>query len=268
MLQGWIDQRTTSVQNEIAFLREKDGAIWKLCVFMVIALATAFLVLVVPTLVSHTEVVSVSVRNLPQLSVGLLCLVSLFAIQLNRQRRELTLMRDALFRRLLFDERKNELIDPETQTYSSVMLQSVLERMTPEVNHDSPLSILDVQIQALPSVRRRNGDQAVDHLVRSLAEILRSSLRGSDRIFKSGEGAFSVLMPNTPEDRADIPIRRIIQAVDRWNAAMMALDYRLNVAIGKVTSNSGDRVALDLLKDAKQQRISAADILMTTPATA
>jgi diguanylate cyclase (GGDEF)-like protein len=269
MFQPWMNQSTGDIQSEMASLRRKDGALWKFSGFMVIAVSLAFLVLVVPNLISRNEIISINVKDLPQLSVALLCVVALFGIQASRQRREITLMRDALFRRLLMDERRSDgILDPETQTYSSVMLQSVLERMTPEVSSDSPLSILDVQIQALASVRRRNGDQAVDHLVRSLAEILRSSLRGSDRIFKSGEGGFYVVMPNTAGDRAEIPIRRIIQAVDRWNSAMNVLEYRLNIAVGKVTSTSSKRSGMELLSDAKQQRTSASEIFLPTPATA
>ena len=260
--QGW--------QQELASLKKRDLTLWLLCGMLVLVLSGGLLVLLVPTLIAHRDSVSVDVKSLPQLSISLMCLVALFAVQINRQRRELSLTRDALFRRLMQEERNSMgIMDPETQTYSTLVLQSVLEKMTAEASVNSPLSILEVQIQSIPAVRRRNGEPAVDHLVRSLAEILRSSLRGSDRIFKSGEAQFTVLMPNTPEDRSDIPVNRIVAAVERWNSAMNSLDYRLKVGVGKVTcTGGGEQPGLEVLSQVREQRNCKSSVMWSAAGNA
>jgi len=254
--QTWMNDQSHGWQSEMKALRKKDRTLWAFCAALVILLCVTFVALVVPNIWSHSEVIFVDIKNLPQLSLSLLCLVGLFAVQINRERRELSLTRDALFRRLMQEDRKGEsIMDPETQTYSTVVLQSVLEKMIVDASADSPLSIIDLQIQSIQAVRRRNGDPAVEHLLRSLAEILRSSLRGSDRVFKSGDTSFTVLMPNTPEDRTQIPVQRIFAAVERWNKAMVSLDYRMRIGVGAVTCTSGEQIGLEVLTKVREQRI-------------
>ena len=252
-VQSWMNGQ--SWQKELASLKKRDLTLWLLCGTLVLLLCIGLLVLLVPTLLAHRDAVTVDVKNLPQLSISLMCLVALFALQINRQRRELSLTRDALFRRLMQEERNSMgIMDPDTQTYSTVVLQSVLEKMTAEATEEAPLSIIELQIQSVAMIRRRNGDPAVEHLVRSLAEILRSSLRGSDRIFKSGETQFTVLLPNTPEDRSDIPVARIVAAVERWNSAMNSLNYKLKISLGKVTCTGGGQAGLEVLTHVREQR--------------
>jgi diguanylate cyclase (GGDEF)-like protein len=244
--------------NVLKRLGRRDLYLWSLCGFVAFVVTLGISVMFIPNALFGQNEIHVDSSHLLQLLISFLCLVTLFAIYVTNQRRDLVQARDALYRHLLNEEQKAAgLLDSDTQTYSSLVLEAILDHFTKTATATSPLTVLNLQINDLPRIQRRNGDAAVAHIVRSAAEILRGSLRGSDRICRASEGAFVVLLPNTPADCAPIPIKRILEAVARWNELTSSLDYRLSLDVGVTTSSAEVEPARVLLQHARQTRFDS-----------
>lgn len=253
---------TSQLHDEISKLGKKDIFLWALNVCVLFVLFAGFAALVLPNLFTHHDEVLISSHRLPELLTSLVSALILFVIYVKGQRRELSQARDSLYRRLLLEQSKPEgLLDPETHFYSLVMFHSLVERMSAEATDSTPLSMLSVEIPDLDAVRRQNGEPAVEHLVRSVAELLRTSLRGSDRICRTGEGSFVALLPDTSTAMAHIPAQRIERAVTRWNTLAGALGYKLQTRL-RVSSAASRKIAPEMpvhaMRSMHQERALAA----------
>jgi hypothetical protein len=63
-----------------------------------------------------------------------------------------------------------------------------------------------------------------------------------------------VLLPKTPAEFAPIPIKRILEGVERWNDLTSSLDYRLSIDIGVTTSSPDVEPARVLLQNARETK--------------
>jgi diguanylate cyclase (GGDEF)-like protein len=248
-----IKQPERDLASQMSTLSRRDLQLWMLCAGVIVLITSGFLAVFWPNFTTGTSEVHLDGAKVFQLITSLLCLVAIFVLYVSGQRRDLVQARDALYRRLLSDEQRlNGLLDNDTQTYSQVVLQGLVERYAAGATPENPLSVLSIQITELNRIRRRNGEEAVLHLARALAEIMRSTLRGTDRICRAGEGTFVVVLPDTRRIDAEFPMRRLADAIARWNIATSSLDYRLNVAFGISTSCDSSLPGLGLIEQARE----------------
>ena len=241
--------------NALNRLSRRDVYLWSLCGIVAFLILLGMASIFIPNAVLGQNEIHVDSSHLLQLLISFGSLVILFAVYVTNQRRDLVQARDALYRHLLSEEQKAAgLLDSDTQTYSPLVLEAILDHFTKTASASSPLTVLNLQINDLSRIQRRNGEAAVGHLVRSAAEILRGALRGSDRICRASEGSFVVLLPNTPAEFAPIPIKRILDGVSRWNDLTSSLDYRLSLEVGVTTSSAEVEPARVLLQNARETK--------------
>jgi len=96
--------------------------------------------------------------------------------------------------------------------YMELGYQSEMSRAC---RHQSPMSLMSVSFD-YSRVSGEHGSAAAEQSVKVLAQILRSSLRGSDVICHYEPGEFVILLPETDKHLAETPARRIQVATQQW----------------------------------------------------
>lgn len=79
--------------------------------------------------------------------------------------------------------------------------------------HDSPLALMYMDSDSLKGINDSGGHEAGDRFIVDLASILRSTVRGSDSVFRWGADEFAVVLERAEEASAASLAERIRQAV-------------------------------------------------------
>ena len=93
-----------------------------------------------------------------------------------------------------------------------------------------PVSLLMLDIDHFKSINDRHGHPVGDEVIRSVAEILRSSLRDGDVPGRYGGEEFGVLLPDTPAAGAEVIAERIRRRIE--GAALTRSGLRATVSVG------------------------------------
>jgi diguanylate cyclase len=78
----------------------------------------------------------------------------------------------------------------------------------------SPLTVAFVDLDGLKQANDRRGHKAGDELLRGLASILKSGLRGQDLVTRYGGDEFVCVLPDTPADAARAKLSAIQSDAD------------------------------------------------------
>lgn len=103
----------------------------------------------------------------------------------------------------LFKLREHTAFDELTGTLRRAGGMAALDREISRARRlKSPLTVAFVDLDGLKQVNDRRGHKAGDELLRGLASVLRSGLRGQDLVIRYGGDEFVCVMPDTPADGA------------------------------------------------------------------
>lgn len=95
-----------------------------------------------------------------------------------------------------------------------------------------PFALLLGDVDFFKSVNDDLGHQAGDVVLKSVAECLRESVRGTDLVFRWGGDEFVVILSNTAQEGALVVAERVRQGVCEMRAASsMQLDFSIGVAL-------------------------------------
>ena len=109
--------------------------------------------------------------------------------------------------------REDSLIDPLTRLGNHRAFQEELDRQLATASrYGGSVSLVIVDLDSFKKVNDTMGHAAGDKLLRSVAALISSRLRRSDRAFRTGGDEFAIIMPQTPADGASIPISRLLAA--------------------------------------------------------
>ena len=121
-----------------------------------------------------------------------------------------------------------------------------------------PFSVLMVDIDHFKSINDTYGHTAGDHVIRTMAELLKQTLRCSDKAFRYGGEEFLILLPHTDLNQSIITAERIRHAIE---AHIFFVDEQTrieaSVSIGIATAAESKRSYKDLI-DAADQALYAA----------
>ena len=117
--------------------------------------------------------------------------------------------------------------------------------------YERPLSVLIVDSDNLKIVNDTYGHQAGDHLIATLANVLRTEMRLSDTLVRYGGDEFVVLLPQTGKDQALVVAKRLR---DGLRASCFCREEGLNLnvraSIGVATYPHDARSAHDVIRQA------------------
>jgi diguanylate cyclase (GGDEF)-like protein len=212
--------RAENIQRQIHELSSRDMQLWSIVTIVILVLTAGFLALVAPNLVWAQRLIRVEQIYLPQLFFGLICLVVLFNIYLLSQRVALNSTRKALISELVLNERLENLslVDPLTQLFNRRALNELISHQVARANRTGgPLTLLIMDINGFCELNAKLGSMEGNRVLTEFARILKKVFRGGDLIFRQGGDEFLVVMPDTSEQQAEHPLKRLLQSVEQWN---------------------------------------------------
>jgi diguanylate cyclase (GGDEF)-like protein len=186
-----------------------------------VALHTALILAarVIPSMLLVTDLTQV----LPGASVGALTIVTIvIVVVILRERLEGTA--DRL--RVLAE--RDPLTDVGNYRLLHDRLRSELEHHR---EHESPLSVLLVDLDAFKQVNERLGHAAGDDVLRRVARTLRDAVREHDTVARQGGDEFAVLAPDTDAEGAAMLAGRLRQRLRRLQFAGDAIDATIGWAV-------------------------------------
>lgn len=136
----------------------------------------------------------------------------------------------------------------------------IQERLGEEVSrsdrYGEPLSFLMIDVDEFKSYNDRFGHPEGDEALRIVGSILRQNLRGADVAVRYGGEEFSVLLPATSIDEAEVIAQRIRSHVERTDFPRR----RVTVSVGAATITDQVRTVEDLISAADKALFRAKEM--------
>lgn len=237
--------RAEEIQRQIHQLSGRDWQLWSIGLLMILVLTSGLLSLVLPNLVWAQRVIHIEHEYLPQLFFGLISLILLFNLYVVGQKLTLNATRRALINELVLNERLENLslIDPLSQLMNRRALNEVVPREVARANRiGSALTFMAIDLENFKAINERFGSMEGNFVLVEFARMLKAVFRGADMVVRQGGDEFLIVMPETGELEADVPLQRLLRMVEDWNATNQK-DYKLSFAFGVAPYVTGSDVA-------------------------
>ncbi len=226
--------RAEEIQRQIQQISGRDLQLWSIIVLMVVVLTAGILTLVLPNLLWAQKIIHiehVELTYLPQLFFGLISLILLFNIYLIGQKINLNSTRRALIHELMLNERLENLslIDPLTQLPNRRAMNEFIPREVTRANRlGTGLTFMAIDVDGFTKINTKFGALEGDAILIEFSKMLKEVFRGADVVFRQGSDEFLVIMPETTEQQAESPIRRLQRSVEHWNLNNHRKGYELS----------------------------------------
>lgn len=170
----------------------------------------------------------VEINSVPQLLIGFVFLVLIFALYLASQRKLLYEVSTALIAANSYVKRLEQLslIDPPTQLFNRRYLDQLFNQQLKWLYRSGKSATL-LLIELLPMGQEATAEE----IVIEAAFVLRTNFRGSDYVVRYSNDQFLVVLPDTVEQQAQIALSRLIDKVDHWNLANAKCEMALRLEL-------------------------------------
>lgn len=236
---------TERLLDRIRTVDARDSELWSIAALVILVLAAAVVLGVLPTVGSWVGGLEVGERLLPKLLIGFIALIVLFDVYALEQRRLSRKSRQALMDQLVRAERAEQLslLDPLTETFNRRYLEHVLVTESSRSDRTgSALSVMMIDLDNFRDVNSRYGHIEGDRVLIRAARLLRKVFRQADTVVRYGGDEFLVVMPDTDPDQAGIALRRLLAGVERTNAELDGDHPRLSLSCGVASCAKGDDI--------------------------
>jgi diguanylate cyclase (GGDEF)-like protein len=106
--------------------------------------------------------------------------------------------------------------------------------------HNTPLSLLILEVDNGPEILRQHGDAAAEQYMEELARVLCSSIRQTDVAVKYTGWSLAFLLPDTPVENAQILADKLRNAAAKVQAPWGAPEVTVSMVAAQATSRPSD----------------------------
>jgi diguanylate cyclase (GGDEF)-like protein len=247
------------VGQQLSHLERRDWELWVIVSFTGVLVATGFLAILFPAAFLKHDNVHLEFTVSRPLAVGLITLLALLNTYLVSKRLEIRRLREDLISSTIQQElvRQQSFTDPLTEVYNRHSLEDIAGRFISHARRlKSSLSLLLIDVDRFKDVNTRFGHLTGDVVLADTAALLKSSVRGSDAVFRYGGDEFLIVLADTSRTGAAKVIERIRAYLLDWNGAATLEGFELNLSIG--VSEWSDDMTLDQLLDEADREMYAA----------
>ncbi len=132
--------------------------------------------------------------------------------------------------------------DPLTGLYNRLYFDEELSRL--QDSRYLPIALIIADLDGLKFINDNFGHKAGDNYIKDAANVLRSSVRGSDVVARIGGDEFAIVLPNSRAKNAKKVIERIRARINEFNNTIGK--YPLSISMGFAVS-SEDKLDTDSL---------------------
>jgi len=148
---------------------------------------------------------------------------------------------------------KTALTDPLTGVHNRGSMEQHLEhQVLVSVRHNTPLSVLMIDIDYFKSINDTHGHMVGDAVLTEVAKAIVKCTRNSDVVFRYGGEEFVVILTNTRSAGALLLGQRICNAVASGRIDVTGTEIPVTVSVGVAELAAGDG-SVDLLERADKQ---------------
>jgi diguanylate cyclase (GGDEF)-like protein len=243
------------VGQQLSHLEKRDWELFVIVSFTGVLVATGFLAILFPAAFLKHDNVHLEFTVSRPLAVGLITLLALLNTYLVSKRLEIRRLREDLISSTIQQElvRQQSFTDPLTEVYNRHSLEDIAGRFISHARRlKSSLSLLLIDVDRFKDVNTRFGHLTGDVVLADTAALLKSSVRGSDAVFRYGGDEFLIILADTSRTGAAKVIERIRAYLLDWNRAATLEGFELNLSIG-VSEWSDDKTLDQLLDEADRE---------------
>ncbi|MDO9528739.1 MAG: sensor domain-containing diguanylate cyclase [Syntrophales bacterium] len=142
----------------------------------------------------------------------------------------------------------DSLTGVNTRHYFNETFEREVERI---YRYGHTVCVLMMDVDGLKAINDQHGHLTGDKIIRTVADILKSSVRKSDIVARFGGDEFVVLMPMSDESNGRELSKRIQELIDEWNKKSLIPGVKLGLSIG--IHEAGPTNAKDILSIADQK---------------
>jgi diguanylate cyclase (GGDEF)-like protein len=247
------------VGKQLSQLERRDWELWLIVSLTGVLVATGLLALVFPAAFLAHDKVHFEITVSRPLAVGLITLIALLNTYLVSKRLEIRRLREELISSTIQQElvRQQSFTDPLTEIYNRRSLEDIAGRFISHARRlNTSLTLLLIDVDRFKDVNTKFGHLTGDVVLADAAGLLKSSVRGSDAVFRYGGDEFLIILADTSRVGAATVIERIRTYLADWNHAGPLEGFELSFSIGISEWSNG--MTLDELLDEADREMYAA----------
>jgi diguanylate cyclase (GGDEF)-like protein len=247
------------VGQQLSQLERRDWELWVIVSLTGVLVATGLLALLFPAAFLKQDNVHFELTVSRPLAMGLIALLALLNTYLVSKRLEIRRVREELISSTIQRElvQQQSFTDPLTEIYNRHSLEEMVGRFISHARRlKSSLTFLLIDIDRFKDVNTQFGHLTGDVVLADTATLLKSSVRGSDAVFRYGGDEFLIVLADTSRAGAARVVERIGAYVLEWNQAENLQAFALSLSIG--ISEWSEGMTLDQLLDEADREMYAA----------
>lgn len=150
--------------------------------------------------------------------------------------------------------KRYHVIGDNEDPLASVCIREVLEEMIESafvraVRSNKPIVLSMVAVDHFAEINEKFSRKTGDRVIMEISSFIKSSIRGTDIVCRSGSDEFALLLMNTASSDTEILCDRIAQKVRDHNWPEIAEGLNVTISIG-LTDLGNNNTAIDLLEKA------------------